>query len=291
MSELHDYLKTMITPPNGEVLVALNLDEVEWSGLADCSIHGLLTSGNPEAHLDEIDRVLKPGAFFLVISDDDDLTGATAACALEDFGYEIRDAITVLDTPGEFHYIAKAARKERNAGVPEFEKEVSWERCFPKDELVLSEQDMTLDDLWALVQESVDERYLEEWLEEGIPPEEVPDHLLAYFEVHERVKVVKSRNNHPTVKPAAIMEAVMADLPQGSVLVDPFMGSGSTGIAALNRRLDFIGIEQEEAYLKIAHHRIHHADRAKAAWDAADIQSDAEEEPEKSKSLSDFFGI
>lgn len=282
--ELVDYLETMITPPNGEVLVALNLDEVEWSGLADCSIHGLLTSGNPEAHLDEIDRVLKPGAFFLVISDEDDLTGATAACALEDFGYEIRDAITVLDTPGEFHYIAKAARKERNAGVPTFKQEILHDRCFPAE-------DVDLDLLWDEINEVVDEQYLENWLEEGIPLDEIPDHLIGDFEERTFVETKEHRNNHPTVKPIKIMEAVMEDLSEGAVIVDPFMGSGATGIAALNTNKDFIGIEQEEVSLKIAHHRIHHADRANASWLSADIESDAEEEAEESKSLADFFGI
>jgi DNA modification methylase len=282
--ELVDYLETMITPPNGEVLVALNLDEVEWSGLADCSIHGLLTSGNPEAHLDEIDRVLKPGAFFLVISDDDDLTGATAACVLEDFGYEIRDAITVLDTPGEFHYVAKAARKERNAGVPTFKQEILHDRCFPAE-------DVDLDLLWDEINEVVDEQYLENWLEEGIPLDEIPDHLIGDFEERTFVETKEHRNNHPCVKPIKIMEAVMEDLSEGAVIVDPFMGSGATGIAALNTNKDFIGIEQEEVSLKIAHHRIHHADRANASWLSADIESDAEEEAEESKSLSDFFGI
>jgi len=285
--ELIEYLTTLISPPveyEPVVLVQNDLAEYPWGDHEDQSVHGLITSGNPEPYMKEIDRVLKPGAHVLMISDDTDLTGAEAACAIEDFGYEIRDAISVLDTPGEFHYVAKSGKKERNAGVPVFKAEVTFERYFPLE-------GVDQDDLWEQINEVVAEKYLDNWLLEGIPEEELPDHLLSLFEERVLVDVTEFRNNHATVKPIAIMEALMEDLPQGSLIVDPFMGSGTTGIAALKHKMGFIGIEQDANYLKIAHHRIHHADRANAAWLAADIESEAEEEEKESKSLMDFFGI
>jgi DNA modification methylase len=286
-SELFDYLITMISPPASyePVIIAQpSLEDYPWEEHEDASVHGMITMGNPEPYMKEIDRVLKPGAHVLMISDDTDLTGAEAACAIEDFGYEIRDAISVLDTPGEFHYVAKSGKKERNAGVPVFKAEVTFERYFPLE-------GVDQDDLWEQINEVVAEKYLDNWLIEGIPEEELPDHLLSLFEERVLVDVTEFRNNHTTVKPIAIMEALMEDLPQGSLIVDPFMGSGTTGIAALKQKMGFIGIEQDANYLKIAHHRIHHADRANAAWLAADIESEAEEEEEESKSLMDFFGI
>ena len=47
--------------------------------------------------------------------------------------------------------------------------------------------------------------------------------------------------------------------PDGGVVLDPFMGSGTTGIACVNEGRDFIGIEQGEEYFEIAQRRIEHA--------------------------------
>ena len=65
-------------------------------------------------------------------------------------------------------------------------------------------------------------------------------------------------NNHPTVKPLALMEYLvkLTATPTGGVVCDPFMGSGTTGIACKNQGRDFIGIEREEEYIEIAKKRI-----------------------------------
>ena len=67
-------------------------------------------------------------------------------------------------------------------------------------------------------------------------------------------------NHHPTVKPTALMRYLcrLITPPQGIVL-DPFMGSGSTGKAAILEGFDFIGIELEPQYLEIAEARINAA--------------------------------
>ncbi len=64
-------------------------------------------------------------------------------------------------------------------------------------------------------------------------------------------------NRHPTVKSAELM-AYFCRLvtPPGGTVLDPFMGSGSTGIAALREGFDFIGIEREAEYVALARHRI-----------------------------------
>lgn len=64
-------------------------------------------------------------------------------------------------------------------------------------------------------------------------------------------------NIHPTVKPVALMEwlCTLVTPPNGTVL-DPFTGSGTTGIAALNKGFHFIGIEREPSYIQIAEARI-----------------------------------
>lgn len=70
----------------------------------------------------------------------------------------------------------------------------------------------------------------------------------------------KSGNHHPTVKPTELMRYLIKLItpPQGVVL-DPFMGSGSTGKAAALDGFSFIGIELDEEYVEIAEARINFA--------------------------------
>ena len=65
------------------------------------------------------------------------------------------------------------------------------------------------------------------------------------------------RNHHPTVKPTALMRYLCRLVtPPGGVVLDPFMGSGSTGKAAILEGFRFIGIEREAEYCEIARARI-----------------------------------
>jgi site-specific DNA-methyltransferase (adenine-specific) len=65
---------------------------------------------------------------------------------------------------------------------------------------------------------------------------------------------------HPTMKPVALMERLIkASSNEGELVMDFTMGSGSTGVAALNLNRRFIGIEMDEEYFKIAQNRINHA--------------------------------
>ena len=69
-----------------------------------------------------------------------------------------------------------------------------------------------------------------------------------------------SRNIHPTVKPIDLMRYLCRLVtPPGGVVLDPFLGSGSTGVAALAEGFRFIGIEREEEYMAIATARLRHA--------------------------------
>lgn len=65
-------------------------------------------------------------------------------------------------------------------------------------------------------------------------------------------------NNHPTVKPQKLMRYFCKLItPPGGLVLDPFMGSGSTGVASKSEGFDFIGIEQNESYFEIAQKRIY----------------------------------
>lgn len=68
------------------------------------------------------------------------------------------------------------------------------------------------------------------------------------------------RNVHPTVKPLALMRWLCRLItPPGGTVLDPFTGSGSTGVAALQEGFRFIGIDSEQESLTIAEARISHA--------------------------------
>lgn len=70
-------------------------------------------------------------------------------------------------------------------------------------------------------------------------------------------KPVAQRNHHPTVKPIALMRWLCKLVtPPGGIILDPFMGSGSTGKAAVADNFRFVGIEREPEYLEIARRRI-----------------------------------
>lgn len=64
-------------------------------------------------------------------------------------------------------------------------------------------------------------------------------------------------NHHPTVKPLNLMRyLIRMSTPLEGVVLDPFMGSGSTGVAALLEGFQFLGIEQSEEYFQIASRRL-----------------------------------
>jgi site-specific DNA-methyltransferase (adenine-specific) len=70
----------------------------------------------------------------------------------------------------------------------------------------------------------------------------------------------EARNHHPTVKPTALMRYLCRLVTQpGGVVLDPFMGSGSTGKAAITEGFEFIGIERDDTYFEIAKKRIEKA--------------------------------
>lgn len=66
---------------------------------------------------------------------------------------------------------------------------------------------------------------------------------------------------HPTQKPLAVMDWCMALFPDAGVVLDPFMGSGTTGVAAIHAGRSFYGIEREPKYFDIACRRIEDAQR------------------------------
>lgn len=116
-----------------------------------------------------------------------------------------------------FFYCPKVSKKERNAGLEDFELKEPQSLQFAKDG-------------------------------------SFRENKTAKSGIQKRLP---RANHHPTVKPIALMEYLIKLVtPNGGVVLEPFMGSGSTGIAAKNLGMSFIGIEREQEYFDIAKQRI-----------------------------------
>ncbi len=82
-----------------------------------------------------------------------------------------------------------------------------------------------------------------------------------FFYCAKASKADRDGSTHPTMKPTALMRYLCRLVtPPGGTVLDPFMGSGSTGKAAILEGFDFIGIEKEAEYIEIARARIAHAE-------------------------------
>jgi hypothetical protein len=67
----------------------------------------------------------------------------------------------------------------------------------------------------------------------------------------------RARNRHPTVKPIDLMRWIIRLIARpGSVIVDPFAGSGSTGAAAMLEGMHFVGIDQDQASVIVGRARV-----------------------------------
>lgn len=76
-------------------------------------------------------------------------------------------------------------------------------------------------------------------------------------------------NDHPTVKPTDLMRWLCRLVtPPGGLILDPFMGSGSTGVAAMAEGSRFVGVDLEPRYVEIAERRLKHATRQPGLFDA-----------------------
>jgi len=171
-------------------------------------------------------RVMKPGAHICLIAPEDEPLGIEGACTIEDTGFEIRDAILWVREAGEIYYVPKASRTERELGCSKLPVMGGFEAVNRKEGSV------------------------------GLQCPGAGAGRTA-TEVH---------NHHPCVKPRGILEALLQDVDTSLPVLDPFIGSGATGIACLKTGHSFIGIDMEPDYLRIADARIRYWANAEDGW-------------------------
>ena len=107
------------------------------------------------------------------------------------------------------------------------------------------------------------EEGLEEW-EEGTAVKQFNEGMEGKIRSDGTIikEIAKSKCTHPTVKPVSLMSYLITlATRENAVVLDPFMGSGTTGIAAHCLNRNFIGIEKNEEYFKIAQARIGEAEK------------------------------
>lgn len=80
--------------------------------------------------------------------------------------------------------------------------------------------------------------------------------LYDWWEINQVKNVSKEKTDHPCQMPLEVMKRIIAILPENLTIIDPFMGSGTTGVACKLLGRNFIGIELDSKYLDIAKGRI-----------------------------------
>jgi site-specific DNA-methyltransferase (adenine-specific) len=69
----------------------------------------------------------------------------------------------------------------------------------------------------------------------------------------------KMLGKHRTQKPVALIErCLLASTPEGAVVLDPFMGSGTTGVACLRNQRQFVGVDSDKESFVLARRRLQH---------------------------------
>ncbi len=161
------------------------------------------------------------------------------AFALSDAGFAVRDLLSWNHDSGHF----KAGTLERfgtrtNRRVP-----------MPRpmfETIILAQKIAPVDKLTTI------------WKETGLGLiEAVPTPEAAFYVPKPSVNERTLADRHPTLKPVELIKRLLHTYTsQGDTVLDPFMGSGTTGVAAVQMGRDFIGIERDTKYFRVAERRI-----------------------------------
>jgi len=86
--------------------------------------------------------------------------------------------------------------------------------------------------------------------------------LYDWWEINQVKNISKEKTEHPCQMPLEVMKRIIGILPEDKLIIDPFMGSGTTGVACKLLKRSFVGIEMDAKYLQIAENRIRELDNA-----------------------------
>ncbi len=226
----------------------------------------------------EVYRVLKPGAFLLSFCSPQ--LYHRMACNVEDAGFEIKDQIMWMTTTKmpkvnrlkPAHEPIVVAQKKPEGSLQDnhnkygvgfintVDTRIPWDKDPPKGWVAQGGKRRTFGKegntkgggaKYGTVDANPDGRY-----PSNIIGEVQEEHQKYFYAPRATRKEKGADNDHPTVKPVSLMDYLIRVYcpPKGWVL-DPFCGSGTTGVAALALERSFLGIDREEKYAAIAEKR------------------------------------
>ena len=228
---------------------------------------------------EEINRVLKPGAFCLSFCSPH--LYHRLACAIEDAEFDIKDQIMWMITTKmpvknrlkQVHEPIAVAQKPFTGTLKDnFEKwgvglidtqntRVPWDGKPPTGWVKGGHQRRTFgkDGKTTGTQKEFGK---EDANPKGRYPSNIigttlPEHQKYFYAPRVTRKERGEYNNHPTPKPVALMQyLIKIYTPEGGTVLDPFCGSGSTGIAAMLEERNFLGIDLDSDYIDISRRRV-----------------------------------
>lgn len=157
-----------------------------------------------------------------------------------------------------FFYCPKSSKKDRNEGMPEPVPQFTA-RPRREDGTIIYKETHPEECAEAMKGKPRSEKTSLGAAEEIIQQKKIKGRDAGQDErnVPHKARPSARQNIHPTVKPTNLMTYLIRLVtPKDGVVLDPFMGSGSTGKAAIREGFNFVGIEREEEYIQIAEQRI-----------------------------------
>lgn len=200
---------------------------------------------------EEVYRILKPGGFYLSFSQA--RLYHRMAIAIENKGFEVRDML-VWKREGQ----AKAFSQNhfvKKMNISDDEKEDIIKKLGNRKTPQLKPQNEPI----VLAQKPKEGTFIENWLKYEIGLVDTSVSLDGKFPgtIMEVQKEKNKEVKHYTVKPVILMEHLIKLFsPEGAIICDPFLGSGSTAIACINTNRKFIGCELNDTYYSASKNRI-----------------------------------
>lgn len=204
----------------------------------------------------EVYRVLKPGGFFLCFSQA--RLYHKLGQALDGAGFEIRDMLGWRHD-GQAKAFSQDHFVRKNKNLTEEEKIKFIKAMGARKTPQLKPQIEPI----CLAQKPKEGTFVENWMKYEVGLIDVSASLDGKFpgNIMEVARPNKNEkgdfNDHLTVKPVKLIEHLLGIFAkEGQTVLDPFMGSGTTAVAAINKKMNFIGFEKDEGYFKITQKRI-----------------------------------
>lgn len=202
----------------------------------------------------ELYRVLKPGGFYMCFSSP--RMYHNLASAIEDSGFDIRDQICWKFNTSQVKAFKQDHIIDRDKALTDEEKNILKDRL----KNYKTPQLKPLFEPICVSMKPIEGRFIDNFAKwnTGLmyvsPDEKFPTNVMEF---NKPSKGEKMGLTHPTMKPVELLKKLIDIFcPKDGVVLDPFMGSGSTGVACLDRKRIFKGIDINNEYVEMSKNRM-----------------------------------